>query len=262
MTVNLDDLAAIYLLSRDLATVDGDATEEEISPLWEFLQSFGEMNQQVLEFITDLADKMEPEEAMKRVSNLEPSGKKQVSNLFAKIICADGELSSEEQEIYDAICSSCDLPEPDQPVERHKEEEEEEIIPAFLHVNYRGIASLRQSENEDWNSLKDELEEWIGGNGVEVVRFTPALNALSKELGLKGRHLVFLVARNGYGDKTVGDNMPATILYGGGYPIYGNIVFALETDQGYNIEGFHSGSLLDKALNAINEAVDGLLRTE
>ena len=95
MTVNLDDLAAIYLLSRDLATVDGDATEEEIRPLWDFLQSFGEMNQQVLEFITDLADKMEPEEAMKRVSNLEPSGKKQVSNLFAKIICADGELNSE-----------------------------------------------------------------------------------------------------------------------------------------------------------------------
>ena len=71
-----------------------------------------------------------------------------------------------------------------------------------------------------------------------------------------------MVARNGYGDKTVGDNMTATILYGGGYPIYGNIVFALETDKGYEIEGFCTKSLLSETFEAINEAVDGLLRVQ
>ena len=95
-----------------------------------------------------------------------------------------------------------------------------------------------------------------------MVRFTPALNAISEQLRLNGRHLVFMVARNGYGDKTVGDNMTATLLYGGGYPIYGNIVFALETDKGYEIEGFRTKSLLNETFETVNRAVDGLLRTE
>jgi hypothetical protein len=95
---------------------------------------------------------------------------------------------------------------------------------------------------------------------VEVVRYTSALNALSQQLELIDCHLVFMVARNGY-INSVGDNMPASLLYGGG-PIYGNIVFALETDKGYEIEGITSRSLLSEVFDAIDDAVDGLLRTE
>ena len=137
------------------------------------------------------------------------------------------------------------------------------IIPAFLVVNFYGITSLQQSENEEWSSLGDEIAKWIESpTGVQVVRFTAPLNALSKKLRLNERHLVFLMARNGYGDMTVGDNMPATLLYGGGYPLYGNIVIALETDNGYEIEGICSRKLLDEVFAAVNEAVDGLLRVE
>jgi hypothetical protein len=102
----------------------------------------------------------------------------------------------------------------------------------------------------------------MGCDRVEVVRYTPALNAVSNNLGLKGQHIVFMVARNGYGDKTVGDNMPGTLLYGGGYPIYGNIVIALETDNGYEIEGFITQHILDMAFEEVNKAVDGLIRME
>ena len=56
--------------------------------------------------------------------------------------------------------------------------------------------------------------------------------------------------------------MPGTLLYGGGYPIYGNIVIALETDNGYIIKGFPTQRLFNNAFAAVNEAVDGLIRTE
>ena len=152
-------------------------------------------------------------------------------------------------------------------VEVEEEESEEDageeagdaIIPAFLVVNYNGVGTMQQSEHEDWSTLGDELASWIRARRVEVVRFTPRLNALSEKLDLFGRHLVFMIAR-GYEDTTVGDNAPATILYGAGEPLYGDIVFALETDGDYEIEGFRTFSLFQEAMQAINEAVDGLIR--
>ena len=68
-----------------------------------------------------------------------------------------------------------------------------------------------------------------------------------------------MIARS-HEDMTVGDNMPATILYGAGVPLYGNIVFALETDEDYEIEGFRTLGLFNEAMRAINEAVDGLIQ--
>ena len=155
----------------------------------------------------------------------------------------------------------CGLPGPET-AEETEEAAEDAIIPAFILVNYYGIATIKQSEHEDWNTLGDEIASWMGCDRVEVVRYTPALNAVSNNLGLKGQHIVFMVARNGYGDKTVGDNMPGTLLYGGGYPIYGNIVIALETDNGYEIEGFITQHILDMAFEEVNKAVDGLIRME
>lgn len=139
------------------------------------------------------------------------------------------------------------------------EEVKDAIVPAFLVVGYNGVGSMQQSENEDWSTLGAELASWIHARRVEVVRFTPALNALSEKLDLFGRHLVFMIAR-GQADANVGDNAPASILYGDG-PLYGDIVFALETDEDYEIEGFRTFSLFTRAMQVINEAVDGLIHT-
>ena len=257
MTVNLDNLAAIFNLAKELIATDGDVKEEELRILWDFFHTFGEMNSSVLGFIMSTGDKMSFEEACSNIEGLDDGAKQQISNLFAKIVCADGELTEDEENLYSEIVESCGLPEPEV-----AEEPEDAITQAFILVNYNGIASLKQSEHEDWNTLGDEIASWMGCDRVEVVRYTPALNAVSNNLGLKGQHIVFMVARNGYGDQTVGDNMPGTLLYGGGYPIYGNIVIALETDNGYKIKGFPTQRLFNNAFAAVNEAVDGLIRTE
>ena len=264
MTVDLDNLAAIYHLAKKLIATDGEVKEEELRILWDFFHTFGEMNSSVLGFIMSTGNKMSFEEACSNIAGLDEGAKQQISNLFAKIVCADGDLTEDERDLYCQIGELCGLPGPETAEETEEKEEapEDAIIPAFILVNYYGIATIKQSEHKDWNTLGDEIASWMGCDRVEVVRYTPALNAVSNNLGLKGQHIVFMVARNGYGDKTVGDNMPGTLLYGGGYPIYGNIVSALETDNGYKIKGFPTQRLFNNAFAAVNEAVDGLIRTE
>lgn len=261
-------LAAIYRVAKHLIFADDTPKDEEIQPLYDFFQTFPAVDQELLNKIMGTGEEMDDTRALILIKGLDDDGKQQVSNLFAKIICADNELTDKEKELFFKVKDLCELPDPidenaeEEPEAEEPAEEEEEIIPAFMVANFYGIVSVHQSEHEDWATLGDEIASWMGCDRVEVVRFTPALNAISEELHLNGRHLVFMVARNGYGDKTVGDNMTATLLYGGGYPIYGNIVFALETDQGYEIEGFRTKSLLNETFETVNNAVDGLLRTE
>lgn len=267
MNATAETLAAVYRVAKHLIFADGDMTDDEVKPLFDFFQTFPAVDQELLNKIIAAGEEMDDTRALVLIKGLDDDGKQQMANLFAKIICADNELTDSEKELFFKVRDLCELPDPEdgsteEPAAEEPAEEEEEIVPAFMVANFYGIVSVHQSEHEDWATLGDELASWIGCDRVEVVRFTPALNALTEKLRLNERHLVFMVARNGYGDKTVGDNMTATLLYGGGYPIYGNIVFALETDSGYEIEGFRTKSLLNEMFQAVNEAVDGLLRTE
>ena len=267
MNVTVETLAAIFRVAKHFVFADNEPKDEELKPLFDFFQTFPSIDRDVLNTIIEAGDAMEDTRAIQLVSELDDDGKQQMSNLFAKIICADNELTENEKNLFFMVRDACGLPDPEDGSEEEEPAEEEpaeddSIIPAFLLANFYGVVSLHQSEHEDWNTLGDEIASWMGCDRVEVVRFTPALNAISEQLRLNGRHLVFMVARNGYGDKTVGDNMTATLLYGGGYPIYGNIVFALETDKGYEIEGFRTKSLLNETFETVNRAVDGLLRTE
>lgn len=269
MNATGETLAAIYKIAKHFMYADGEMTREEVQPLFDFFQTFPSVDDKLLDQIMDFGEKMSDADAIQHIKNLDEDGKQQMADLFAKIVCIDGELTDKEKQLYFQVQELCGLPDPrtenDEPTEQEApaqaEEDNDQIIPAFIIANFYGIASVKQSPNEDWATLSGELSEWIGANGVEIVRFTPALNALSEKLRLNERHLVFMVDRNP-GNKTVGDNMTATILYGRGYPLYGNIVFALETDKGYEIEGFCTKSLLNETFAAINEAVDGLLRVQ
>ena len=86
MTVNLDNLAAIFNLAKELSTSDGEVKEEELRILWDFFQTFGEMNSSVLGFIMSTGDKMSFEEACSNIEGLDDGAKQQISNLFAKIV--------------------------------------------------------------------------------------------------------------------------------------------------------------------------------
>ena len=293
MTVTLETLSAIYRIAKYFIFADGDMTDEEAKPLFDFFQTFPSIDKSKLDSIMDNSNNMTDARALELIAGLDDDGKQQMANLFAHIICADGQLTDEEKALWFRVRDLCELPDPEsddeqeeepeqesfsqapapapgyadeeeeeeEEEEEDEEDEEDEIDPTFMIVNFYGQVSFKQSANEDWPTLGGEIEEWLNADGLEVVRYTPALNAISQKLRLNERHLVFLIDRHS-GQKTVGDNMPATILLGRGYPIYGNVAFALETDQGYEIEGFLTRSLVLEVLDEVNNAVDGLLRFE
>ena len=287
MTVSLQTLAAIYYFAKKLAHMDGEIEDEEIQVLYDFFGTFRKMDNTQFHKIFDLADGMDDNKAMELIDCLDDDGKKQVGELFLNVISADGLIDDQEEALFELLKATCNLPasvsdsdaiyhvrlwdpeeenggtEEEEKVEEEEaespEEADDEIVPAFLVVNFNGVGTMQQSESEDWSTLGDEIASWIQARRVEVVRFTPPLNAISEKLNLLGRHLVFMIARGYVEDMTVGDNAPASILYGGGGPLYGSVVFALETDGDYEIEGFRTLSLFNQAIQEINEAVDGLI---
>lgn len=260
MKITFETLAAVYKLSVHLASADGEVSSNEVRHLFEFFQKFEGLDQDTVNKIMAYGEAMENARALQVIKEADEEAKQEIANVFAKTVCED-ELADNERSLYLKISEYCNLPAPVDDSEPEPEvDEEDAVIPSFFSVDFNGMVAIHQSEAEDWSTLGDELAQWIGADRVEVVRYTRPLNALTEQLNLNGRHLVFMVARNGYGDRTVGDNMPATILYGGGYPIYGNIVFALETDSGYKIEGIRSRNLFGAVVDAVNNAVDGLLR--
>ncbi|MBO4468838.1 MAG: TerB family tellurite resistance protein [Bacteroidales bacterium] len=284
MTVTLETLGAIYRIAKYFIYADGDLTEDEVKPVFDWFQTFPDITKEKLDYIMDLGEhKLTDARAIELIAGLDADGKQQMANLFAHIICADGQLTDEEKALWFRVRDLCELPDPqsdDEPEEEPEQEsfsqapapapghaaqeesdEEDEIDPTFIIVNFYGQVSFKQSVHEDWSTLGGEIEQWLNADGLEVVRYTPALNAITEKLSLNERHLVFLIDRHS-GQKTVGDNMPATILLGRGYPLYGNIAFALETDKGYEIEGFLTRSLVLEVLDEVNAAVDGLLRFE
>ena len=200
-----------------------------------------------------------PERCIELVLALDADAKQKVVDVLAEIVRAGGEIISEEMQMYVGIVDLCKLPQPTVPFEPDDSDVLDE--PAYLIARTNGLVELYKTASVG-AQLDAELAKKIKAERTEVVRYTAALNALTKQIGLSGCHLVFLVDRNGYAKEDIGDNMTGTILYGSGQPILGDIVFALETDSGYHIKGVDSVKLLTFIYDTINDAVGNLLRLD
>ena len=290
------NFAAITTLAYRLAAADGQIGKDEQGVIVKFLLKFEDLDEEALKQIIACSDSMSDMTAVSLLKDFDPESKQMAANLFAAIVCRD-DLTEEERNLYHEIATLCSLPDPETDADYEDEEEtpdeaedeeyevdeddeeeveyevdeedeadeenevdEDAIIPAFLVVQSNGLSFAEQFEQEDWADLKPLLSSRIGADRLEIIRFTQPLNALSQEQDLNMCHLVIIMGRDNYDEDSLEDNAPASILYGGGYPLYGHAVFALETDDGYVIEGFRSQSLFYDAIDAINKAVSGLLR--
>lgn len=258
MKFTFEVLAAICKLGDCLVNEDDAIYEGEYEPLCDFLLSFDGVDSEVTGSIISYSrEEMDDDQAFELVSALDVPEKQMVSDLLAEMIAGDGDISEGERVLYNRMLQVCGLPDPRScPVEK---DEDDDLVPAFMVVRTNGSVELYQTENLEWEVLGAELAGCVGADRVEVVRYTAPLNELSRKLGLNGCHLVFLVDRNGYMREDPKDNMTGTLLYGKGSEIIGDIVFALETDEGYEIIAFESRMRLTMMLSAVDEAVGGLL---
>lgn len=254
MNFTKEEFVAINLVSQFLASIDGEAAMEEFAPICDFLIAEGLSSEDVEEL---MKIEMDTETVISVISAIDEEGKQKVSNLLFKVILADSKCTKEEEDHFKAIVNACDLPVP----QEEDDDETDDLIPTFLLARSNGLASIYQSESEDWRTLDAELCGLIGAERLEVVRYTNPLNRISQALGLDDSHLVFMVDRNGYA-KGLGDNMTGTILYGSGNEILGDIIFALETDSGYKIKGIESRKLMIDTFSFINQIAGNLLRLE
>lgn len=261
MKVTIETLAAIYNIGMSIAAGDGKFTQENVMPLEKFYTSIKGFDTEAMKKVIDCASNntnLTIERSIELIKVLDADVKLKLANIFADIVRSDEEISENKLQLFNGATNLCGLPAPTTPIVGN---EDDVITPTFIIAQTNGFARPFQSEATDWQTLDAELAEQIGAERTEVVRYTAPLNELSKRIGLRGYHLVFLVDRNGYASGA-GDNMTGTILYGSGAEIRGNIVFALETDNNYKICGSTSMAQIDGIYNAINDAVGDLLRLE
>ena len=260
MKVTIELLAAIYKIGSCIVTADGQIKREAVSPLTDFYYSINGFNDDAMQMVVDCANnQMSIEQAVELVANMDVDAKQKVVNVYADIVRADGDITENEITMFNGAIKLCGLPQPTTPL---IDDPDDVISPTFIIAQTNGLARPFQSDAKDWQQLDADLGEQIGAERLEVVRYTAPLNELSKRVGLVGCHLVFLVDRNGYAKEDIGDNMTGTILYGSGAEIRGDIIFALETDKGYELKGVESMVLLDNIYYAVNDAVGSLLRLE
>lgn len=263
MKITINHLAAISRYAHKLEELDGPPNEARKQPLHDLLGRF-QLTEEHLSSIEKRAENMYDDQAEFYIKDFDRDYKLIVAELFSDIVCSDGEFTELGSAAVWEVIDHCNLVIPGYE-DRWKEEQVENIplpnapmVPTFLQVRPNGIASFSKSDKEDWRDLSKQIAEWIGVTRTEVVRFTAPLNEISKRLRLKGCHVVFLVDANGYAIDA-DDNMTGTILYGGRVEILGNILIALETDDGYKLEGFRNNTLLTDTYFAICDAVGGLL---
>lgn len=264
MKITMNHLAAVARYAHKLEELDGPPSEARKQPLRDFLGNF-DLTEELLSDIEKRAGDMYDDQAEFYIKDFDRDYKLIVAELFSDIVCSDGEFTELGSAAVWEVINHCNLVIPGYE-DRWKEEPVENIplpnapiVPAFLKIRTDGVASFPESDKEEWHDLGKQIAEWIGAPRTEVVRFTPPLNEISKRLRLKDCHVVFLVDANGRASDA-DDNMTGTILYGGRAEILGNILIALETDEGYKLEGFRNNTLLTDTYYAILDAVGGLFR--
>ena len=262
MKVTIETLAAIYNVAMAIAWADGDLKPESVVPLEKFYGGINGFTNEAMQKVLDCVknnENLTMERSVELVKSLDVDVKLKLVNVYADIVRADEQISDKKMVLFNGVRNLCGLPAPATPL---VDNPDDVIAPTFIAAKTNGLAYPFQSTAESWQELDADIAEHIGAERTEIVRFTAPLNTLSKQLGLVDCHLVFLVDREGYKKDGLGDNMTGTLLYGSGHEILGNIVFALESDNGYKLMGFTSAALIENAYIEINAAVGNLLRLE
>lgn len=109
--LNLTDLdvMAMFRVAQEIAYSDENITNQEAEVFIKYAQPLN-MNQSRMDRFINAASKMDLDDAMDTLKEMDLELKQYASNFFAEVALADGEVSDEENEAYGNILETCGLP--------------------------------------------------------------------------------------------------------------------------------------------------------
>ncbi len=109
MTLNSEQLAAIYKLAITMVAADGKVYKSELDCVVLELLKFGVSPEQEKN-LRILAESMEPAKAIEIVSGLNSEAKKYVASFLGTIMAVDGNIDEKEHILWVFVSSACKLP--------------------------------------------------------------------------------------------------------------------------------------------------------
>ena len=103
------DLMAMFRVAIEVANTDDNISESEAEVFIKYAAPLNMSEGRMDRFINS-AMKMDLQDALDTLKELEPELKQYASNFLAEVVLADGDVSDEENDIYANVMETCDLP--------------------------------------------------------------------------------------------------------------------------------------------------------
>jgi uncharacterized tellurite resistance protein B-like protein len=110
MRLTKKELTAMVCMAAAMAEADGKVEDDEVMAVVADLAGYGHSEEEIAEII-EMAEDMEPSEAIGLVSKLGDEEKEYVTAFLAVVMAADGDIDDEEVAFWNLMTILCDLPE-------------------------------------------------------------------------------------------------------------------------------------------------------
>lgn len=110
MRLTKKELTAMVCMAAAMAEADGKVEDGEVMAVVADLAGYGHSEEEIAEII-EMAEDMEPSEAIGLVSKLGDEEKEYVTAFLAVVMAADGDIDDEEVAFWNLMTILCDLPE-------------------------------------------------------------------------------------------------------------------------------------------------------
>ena len=254
LKLSYDELTAIIHLAAQIGTADGQFTDEELIGLVGYLTDVFDFEGQedLLKSYLKDASNMDSGTAIELLSGVGDAEKQFASNLFVKVIAADGNADEAEKELYFKLMDICSLPDHNLTANP----EASAITPIFPVIHYKNVFNLYLDGEVLYPQIAEDTRnkvfELFDAETLSFWRNSSGLNFLNDKLKLDGKYLIMIFNKD--------NNIPNKIgtLLADNEPVNGPILFAWEDDKKM-LYGFESKEDVKYLLELLDSITEGML---
>ena len=249
-----DELTAIIHLAAHIANADGQFTEDEMANLLGYLTeiyNFEGQEDLLKSYLVD-ANNMDTGTAVELLGGVGDVEKQFASNMFVKVIAADGNADESEKELYFKLMDICSLPDHNLTANP----EASAITPIFPVIHYKNVFNLYLDGEVLYPQIaedtRNKIFELFDAETLSFWRNSSGLNFLNDKLKQDGKYLIMIFNKD--------NNIPNKIgtLLADNEPVNGPILFAWEDDKKM-LYGFESKEDVKYLLELLDSITEGML---